>query len=1210
MDTKQIQTNIFTGGLNTDLHPLTTPNNILTDCINGTIITYNGNEFILQNDMGNYKLNLSSLKNNYIPIGIKEYNGIIYVVSYNPVDKLTEIGSFPFPKRTYNSDNTGTKEYTDLEIEEYSRYTELVKKEVVVLYSSSKDFILNPGDSYYVQFPEQEQEYGYITLDFYVLSLEKKLYKLDKYVENIDRNYSNGYVKTHQEEYSNSYPMDKVNWDTPGLLAFKFRVAYIDSFNLYLTKFKYPRLDTENLSPEYTVLANIVTSDTLFYDPNLKNNLKVRLYHGFFYDKKKCYLDKQSEEYIEYNDFKDFKDFDTYRFNTNNGESENVKEKIYSPINIVYHTDDIDNPFPINFKKEFKDFGKEAPSDYFIEAVPYLEIGSENEPRRIIYDQYTSTILLKRQEWDSINIFEEYSYYISKQENEKVNILVNFSLFASNTSNLTTQYNILKFNFEKSEESGKYKIVELDSIIGSPKTEELNFSGQNILDISIGNFEEDIYLFKVSITDNINNSSETKSEESDNTKSNNTKNYYRFLILNTGLNQFYGNKKYPDFGKIPFNEWINSALDSFEINKIEVEESSSSSSMLTNTNDNYKDFEYKYNNDDWKRDFPVKVSSDLSGETGINPKIGIRITKELTFSPDNNKFGINIPSEDLLWKNKSETFDITINYENKKPKQVLIKDDEPLTDSLEFNNYYENKLIFEKKDIHEYERWYFYDFGFSKTLGERNRKGYQSTTPDIKHLKWEVDNTNKHPKLEDIWPEEYTGDKERTVNYGFPNWPHYIHFEGNWGRTFRYFSYWWNLKTDHKWMVPANADEEKMIDTSLSRPDASLLETNNADVINGKYYNNANEGYPYLCIPTGGAWGNYYKNTNPIFYLFTTTSPNAVGYNIHLPEADGGKVLQSPVMIGKYTDDSGKTKYKMVFLPWTEEGKIYIGDALNENTRNNIAAIIEVLYRHLYVYKDLGPSTVYIVRLTNNVTNNKNNIETINSIQVTETFSVIKKDDVDFLNGKNKFDLSGYENLETYNIKSDGNSIKKINTIQISKSFEVADSEWVLDGGTSISEMQKDNEEFRNIVKDNLIEYEQETQENISLSSVYHDLSDSGMTGINSNTIRKFDLFVQNLEVSWVDVQLGYFFIRDTPPEVDYSYRAKHPSVVLNLNNLDKYDISFDDGDGHHSYFAYTVSSESPAAIPCNDPNENMELMSNYSSKFIDKKQNENNSNN
>lgn len=47
-NTKQQAINTFTGGLNTDLHPLTTPNDILTDCINGTVITYNGNEYILQ----------------------------------------------------------------------------------------------------------------------------------------------------------------------------------------------------------------------------------------------------------------------------------------------------------------------------------------------------------------------------------------------------------------------------------------------------------------------------------------------------------------------------------------------------------------------------------------------------------------------------------------------------------------------------------------------------------------------------------------------------------------------------------------------------------------------------------------------------------------------------------------------------------------------------------------------------------------------------------------------------------------------------------------------------------------------------------------------------------------------------------------------------------------------------------------------------------
>ena len=71
-NTKQQAINTFTGGLNTDLHPLTTPNDILTDCINGTVITYNGNEYILQNDMGNYKLEKAKLWADYIPVAIKE----------------------------------------------------------------------------------------------------------------------------------------------------------------------------------------------------------------------------------------------------------------------------------------------------------------------------------------------------------------------------------------------------------------------------------------------------------------------------------------------------------------------------------------------------------------------------------------------------------------------------------------------------------------------------------------------------------------------------------------------------------------------------------------------------------------------------------------------------------------------------------------------------------------------------------------------------------------------------------------------------------------------------------------------------------------------------------------------------------------------------------------------------------------------------------
>ena len=90
---KQQTVNEFKDGLNLDLHPLVTPKTVLTDNINGTFITYNGNEFCLQNDRGNKYV--TSLTEGYIPIGIKEHNGILYIVSYSPSEDKTEIGTYP-----------------------------------------------------------------------------------------------------------------------------------------------------------------------------------------------------------------------------------------------------------------------------------------------------------------------------------------------------------------------------------------------------------------------------------------------------------------------------------------------------------------------------------------------------------------------------------------------------------------------------------------------------------------------------------------------------------------------------------------------------------------------------------------------------------------------------------------------------------------------------------------------------------------------------------------------------------------------------------------------------------------------------------------------------------------------------------------------------------------------------------------------------------
>ena len=97
--------NSFNDGLVMDLNELNTPDKVLTDCLNGTLITYNGNEMTLQNDMGNAKIDTSFLRDGYVPVGMKEYGGIIYVASYNPITKKGQIGSFPSPQQLFYDDS-------------------------------------------------------------------------------------------------------------------------------------------------------------------------------------------------------------------------------------------------------------------------------------------------------------------------------------------------------------------------------------------------------------------------------------------------------------------------------------------------------------------------------------------------------------------------------------------------------------------------------------------------------------------------------------------------------------------------------------------------------------------------------------------------------------------------------------------------------------------------------------------------------------------------------------------------------------------------------------------------------------------------------------------------------------------------------------------------------------------------------------------------
>ena len=92
----QESTNTFSDGLISDLSSLTTPNTVLTDALNATLLTFNGNELVLQNDMGNTKIEGCKLTEGFIPLGMKENGGILYIISTNGEE--VEIGSFPSPE--------------------------------------------------------------------------------------------------------------------------------------------------------------------------------------------------------------------------------------------------------------------------------------------------------------------------------------------------------------------------------------------------------------------------------------------------------------------------------------------------------------------------------------------------------------------------------------------------------------------------------------------------------------------------------------------------------------------------------------------------------------------------------------------------------------------------------------------------------------------------------------------------------------------------------------------------------------------------------------------------------------------------------------------------------------------------------------------------------------------------------------------------------
>jgi hypothetical protein len=159
MKNKLNQINQFNGGMVKDVEPLMVPNTVMTDCLNGTLITYNGNEFALQNDMGNYGFKNGGLSNGFVPVGMKEHQGVLYIISYNPIDNKVEIGSFP-SQQTIFTPTVKDKESAleDITFDKTDFYNNLEKQTKITIFSKDSEFYLKPGDKYLLVMKGDDEE--------------------------------------------------------------------------------------------------------------------------------------------------------------------------------------------------------------------------------------------------------------------------------------------------------------------------------------------------------------------------------------------------------------------------------------------------------------------------------------------------------------------------------------------------------------------------------------------------------------------------------------------------------------------------------------------------------------------------------------------------------------------------------------------------------------------------------------------------------------------------------------------------------------------------------------------------------------------------------------------------------------------------------------------------------------------------------------------
>lgn len=372
--------NQFTEGLVCDLNPINTPNTVLTDALNATLITYDGNEFSLQNDRGNYPLENCRLKPNYIPVGLKEYGDILYIVSYNPLDNHVEIGTYPSPSNitTTKDTNSDLKIKSVIgEIKGSAKYSKLIENCETHIWMSEnpEDSKLYPGDEYKLKEVDRSP-YKYEALEYFIID-------------------ENGEPKEISDLVIVDNQFHPVAWQIPGWLAAQYRLGSFSNFIMNVRSAEWPEVKGAPLNCKFDLNFQFKIDDYLFlpsYNRDIQTDLSIDL--------------KISKNGIEVEDWCE-------NISLLNGEF----LEWYSDSKVLWldHTIELNN---IEFDDEIT-----------ISACPIISIETNDVVRKIIYDEYIESRTFNIKSKGSINDFKFgnklWKFYIDSDDTDSLYIEYN-----------------------------------------------------------------------------------------------------------------------------------------------------------------------------------------------------------------------------------------------------------------------------------------------------------------------------------------------------------------------------------------------------------------------------------------------------------------------------------------------------------------------------------------------------------------------------------------------------------------------------------------------------------------------------------------------------------------------------------------------------------------------------------------------------------------